>query len=65
MAAWLWWAWLQIWPNLAASVIWATRRRIPGWSLRARTASASDTTLMLPGGLTRRSVSLIAGPARA
>ena len=23
MGAWLWWAWLQIWPNLAASVIWA------------------------------------------
>jgi hypothetical protein len=22
MAAWLWWAWLQIWPNLAANVIW-------------------------------------------
>jgi uncharacterized membrane protein YdjX (TVP38/TMEM64 family) len=24
MGAWLWWAWLQIWPNLAASVLWAT-----------------------------------------
>lgn len=22
MGAWLWWAWLQIWPNLAANVIW-------------------------------------------
>jgi hypothetical protein len=24
MGAWLWSAWLQIWPNLVASVIWAT-----------------------------------------
>ncbi|AEW93890.1 MULTISPECIES: hypothetical protein [Streptomycetaceae] len=22
MAGWLWWAWLQIWPNLAANVLW-------------------------------------------
>lgn len=22
MGAWLWWAWLQIWPNLVANVIW-------------------------------------------
>ncbi|MGE7439610.1 hypothetical protein [Kitasatospora sp. NPDC001175] len=22
MAAWLWKAWLQVWPNLAANVIW-------------------------------------------
>lgn len=22
MAGWLWWAWLQIWPNLAANIIW-------------------------------------------
>ena len=21
-AAWCWWAWLQIWPNLAANLIW-------------------------------------------
>ena len=22
MGGWLWWAWLQIWPNLAANVLW-------------------------------------------
>lgn len=22
MTAWIWWAWLQIWPNMAADVLW-------------------------------------------
>src|SRR5205823_4116592 len=46
-------------------VMRSTRSRIPFRSVSEWTARAADRTLILPGGRTRRSASLMAGPARA
>ncbi|WP_369387451.1 hypothetical protein AB5J72_07450 [Streptomyces sp. CG1] len=34
MAAWLWRAWLQVWPNLAANVIWVPVVGVHHWLTR-------------------------------